>query len=79
MLKHARAKHVYVDLQFHNGASKITIMDDGVGFDASNLEQVSGIGIKNITERINRIGGSFKIESQNGKGTFFEVKLAPGE
>ncbi|MEJ2600416.1 MAG: PAS domain S-box protein, partial [Anaerolineales bacterium] len=79
VLKHARAKHVYVDLQFHNGASKITIMDDGVGFDASNLEQVSGIGIKNITERINRIGGSFKIESQNGKGTFFEVKLAPGE
>lgn len=76
VLKHARAKHVYVDLQFRNGGSKITIVDDGVGFDATNFERISGIGFKNITERINRIGGSFKVESKNGKGTFFEVKLA---
>jgi len=79
ILKHARAKHVYVDLRFRNGASKITIVDDGVGFDSTNLERLSGIGLKNITERIERIGGSLKIESQDGKGTFFEVKLAAGK
>jgi len=79
VLKHARAQQVNVDLQFHNGTSKITIQDDGVGFDSSNIERISGIGIKNITERINRIGGSFKIESKRGQGTFFEVKLAARE
>ncbi len=62
VLKHARAKHVYVDLQFHNGASKITIVDDGVGFNSTELDRISGIGIQNITERINRIGGSLKIK-----------------
>ena len=79
VLKHARAKHVYVDLKFHNGASKITIVDDGVGFDAAHLERMAGIGLKNITERINRIGGRLKIESQNQKGTVFEIKLSSPE
>ena len=79
VLKHARAKHVYVDLQFHNGTSRIIIRDDGVGFDATHLERMAGIGLKNITERINRIGGRLKIQSDHGQGTLFEVTVAARE
>jgi PAS domain S-box-containing protein len=75
VLKHAKADHVYLDLQFHNSTSKITVRDDGVGFDSSDFGRLSGIGFKNIAERVERIGGSFKIESKCGQGTFFEVEL----
>ena len=59
VLKHARANNVYLDLHFHNGTSKITVRDDGVGFDSSDIGRLSGIGLKNIAERVERIGGSF--------------------
>jgi PAS domain S-box-containing protein len=75
VLKHARAKHVYLDLHFSNGWAAITLRDDGVGFDASTLDQSNGMGLKNIADRIGELGGNFKIESGLGQGTVFEIKL----
>ena len=77
ILKHSRARHVYLDMDFQSSKSTITIRDDGVGFDSTNIDRFSGMGFKNIIERINRIGGSYTIESEPDKGTVFQVRLAP--
>ena len=75
VLKHARAQHVYLDLRFQNGSAAITLRDDGAGFDTSTLPQSNGMGLKNVADRVEKLGGSFKIESKPGEGTVFEIKL----
>jgi PAS domain S-box-containing protein len=78
VLKHASATQVILDLQFKDRGTRIIIQDNGVGFDPVNLQQSSGWGLKNIYDRIERLGGNVKITSQVGKGTTVEVKLGNG-
>jgi signal transduction histidine kinase len=71
--KHSRAGVVKVSLLRSGSNICVTVEDDGQGFDASvlngGMEKVKGFGIFNIRERLNHIGGQFKIESSKGKGT----------
>lgn len=50
---------------------KISIVDDGQGFDMQNVK--SGIGLINMQERANSLNGCFYIESKIGLGTKIEV------
>lgn len=63
-LKYSRAKNIYV--QVENGM-KVTISDDGVGFDT--LAKNGRNGIKNMRKRADEIGGELRIESAAGEGT----------
>jgi two-component system sensor histidine kinase DegS len=49
------------------------ICDDGIGFDPGKLHagngKRGGLGILGMSERSELLDGSFKIESQPGKGT----------
>ena len=76
VLKHSRARHVYMDMVFQNSEIMITIRDDGIGLDVSQIGLSSGMGFKNISERLNRIGGSLNIESMSGQGTVLQIKVA---
>jgi signal transduction histidine kinase len=71
--KHSGAGVVKVSLLRLGSDICVTVEDDGQGFDASvlngSMEKVKGFGIFNIRERLNHIGGQFKIESGKGKGT----------
>jgi signal transduction histidine kinase len=70
--KHSGAGVVNVSLLRWGSDLCVTVEDDGQGFDASvlngGMEKVKGFGIFNIRERLNHIGGQFKIESGKGKG-----------
>jgi signal transduction histidine kinase len=46
---------------------KLNVADDGVGFNVKKGKK--GIGLKNITSRIEKINGSLEIKSTLGKGT----------
>jgi signal transduction histidine kinase len=78
--KHSRADVVKVSLLRSGSDIYVTVEDDGRGFDASvlsgGLEKVKGFGIFNIRERLNHIGGQFKIESGKDKGTIVTL-IAP--
>jgi signal transduction histidine kinase len=71
--KHSHADVVKVSLLRSGSDIYVTVEDDGRGFDASvlngGMEKVKGFGIFNIRERLNHIGGQFKIESGKNKGT----------
>jgi signal transduction histidine kinase len=60
---------VKVSLARNGGDIYVTVEDNGRGFEASVLEKVKGFGIFNIRERLNHIGGQFKIETSKDKGT----------
>lgn len=68
-LKHARANHILIQLLLDKQTLTISYSDDGIGFDMDQKnQQVSGIGLFNIKNRIDKFGGTINMESQEGKG-----------
>jgi len=69
---HANAAHVQIILDLGDVNATVTIEDDGVGFDVNKLalnEQDKALGIANMGQRIEMLGGQLNIDSTLGRGT----------
>jgi signal transduction histidine kinase len=55
--KHAHASKTEVSLDVGAEAVTLIVHDDGVGIDEAALASAGGLGIRNITERAERLGG----------------------
>jgi two-component system nitrate/nitrite sensor histidine kinase NarX len=75
--KHAGAAKAIVRLENEDECLRITIEDDGQGFDASRLDREEGrsFGLRSMRERVERAGGRFSVESSPGHGTQIIVLL----
>ena len=73
--KHARARHVTMNLRRDGTLVILSIQDDGRGFDTSTVRAYTGHGLRNIQERARALGAQLRLESQPGQGTLIEVKL----
>ncbi len=71
--KHARARQASVSIRQYDDSIRITVEDDGVGFDTSkigtDMKQAKGFGLFGIRERLRYIGGQIEVESERGHGT----------
>lgn len=72
-IKHAKAKNVTIAFHQKNRGLELLIKDDGVGFDAS--KSASGIGLKNISNRLQIEGGTFQFDTAPGKGCQLKVSI----
>jgi signal transduction histidine kinase len=72
--RHGRASLVRVVLA-DRGHPELTVTDDGIGFDPQRPQPAPGFGIKSMRERIEALGGSFRIDSSRGGGTRIDVVL----
>lgn len=73
LARHSHARNVDIILKVENGEVQLTIQDDGVGF---NLDkQRLGNGVNNIIKRSNMINGSISIDSSQGFGTRWSLKV----
>ncbi len=74
--RHANASEVQVGLREAHGVVELRIEDNGGGFDADGiaLHPQRGIGLRNMTERMEAIGGSLHIASAPG-GTVVLARL----
>jgi signal transduction histidine kinase len=54
-----------------NNELRVTLVDDGKGFDIMNFNK--GHGIDNLKVRAKRIGGTLEIASGEGKGTAIKL------
>jgi signal transduction histidine kinase len=75
VVRHAHARVVRINVRQSNEQLLLTIQDDGCGFDTRE----SGLGLLGIGERVANLGGSFRVESQPGKGALLAVSLAMPE
>ncbi len=77
--KHAQAGQATVKLQLHPAQIKITIVDDGRGFDPQTVlaaaGQPAGWGLLGIRERALLLGGQYEIDSTPGGGTQISVTI----
>ena len=80
VLKYAKAKEVFINLNGRDGSVFLTIEDDGVGFDYETLSKMDGrsegpLGITIMKERTSMVGGAFRIESAPGRGTCIVAEI----
>jgi signal transduction histidine kinase len=72
--KHAQANTVHVRLISNHGTLKITVRDDGVGFDTAALQR-GHFGLITMSERAQQVGGKVMITSRLGVGTTVELTV----
>lgn len=74
--RHARARNVTLVLSRERYGVRMAVRDDGCGFDVDNVDrsQTRGIGLRNIRERADHLGGSCLLSSRPGQ-TELEVRL----
>lgn len=78
-IKHAHAKATNISLYFRRNVIRVSIRDDGVGFDVneaiSSLERPRGLGLLGMKERISLINGTLEIRSHPGRGTEIDIAI----
>jgi len=73
LVKYSNATRASFHISLDNKNIKLSIRDNGVGFDTENA--LMGNGIKNMKRRAAEIGAQLLIESAEGKGTNIELCL----
>jgi two-component sensor histidine kinase len=75
VLKHSGATELRASIQFEAPRLKISISDNGKGFEPGRTQE--GNGLANMRHRMSAVEGKFAIESTEGKGTtvYFEVPI----
>jgi ligand-binding sensor domain-containing protein/signal transduction histidine kinase len=76
-LRHAHPHEVYLRFQFQRGRVRMTVLDDGCGFQPDEVfAQTNGhFGLIGMRERTERLGGHFSVRSSPGKGTELSVDV----
>jgi len=71
--KHAQAHNVTVSTRRIGNEIRVSVEDDGVGFDISQTGshdyKTGGFGLFSIRERLGHIAGRLEVESKPGRGT----------
>ncbi len=75
-LKHGKAKHIWVKVEWLRDIMNVSVKDDGAGFDKNEVKDKS-FGIIGMKERIELLKGKMTINSAPGNGTIvtFQVPL----
>jgi len=74
IIKHSGASHVNVQL-FKNGKILVLLVEDnGKGFEFSTLKS-NGIGLMNISSRVETIHGEFNLEPSPDSGTLATIRI----
>jgi signal transduction histidine kinase len=70
-IKHSEAEQCNIAVMAQRTALKLRIWDNGKGFDPKKVK--SGIGLRNISDRIKALNGTFTIRNTPGAGTVLEI------
>jgi signal transduction histidine kinase len=89
--RHAASRNVEINLNLSNGLAQVSIIDDGIGFDMTELSietiqeidsrdqllsvNTRGLGLLGMQERIELLGGDLEIDSLPGQGTQIHIRV----
>jgi two-component system NarL family sensor kinase len=75
VVRHAGASHARLSLERPDGAVRLSVGDDGRGFDPGTIDASSGLGLVGMRERAAWLGGNFDIQAVPGGGCRVEVRI----
>jgi PAS domain S-box-containing protein len=73
--KYANANKVTITLGIEEEKIQLRILDDGIGFDLSQVRTEHTLGLIGMRERARLLGGKFTLQASPGAGTFIGVTL----
>ena len=75
-IKYANAKHIYIKIVCSETKIQVQYMDDGRGFDIfKKLSEKKGLGLYNIQNRIQNLGGDIKMYSNRREGVNYQMTI----
>jgi len=74
-LKHAQARRITVQLEQAPQQTRLTVMDDGIGFDPAAAAAHGGLGLRGMAERVAALGGRLTVDSAPRQGTVVAVEV----
>lgn len=77
--RHSQASLVKVSLDVNDNSVKVTVDDNGKGFDTEILSQGNSLGINLIRDRVQQLGGTCEVDSVVGRGTRITFALPAGK
>ncbi len=76
-LKHGDAKNIFIKMNSSQGLFYVNYLDDGIGYDVKEvLSKKAGLGLFNLQNRIQNIGGKLELKSIPGKGVNYKFYIA---
>ncbi len=72
---HTQANSIKVQLDLGEHQVRVSIEDNGKGFDPNAIPQEAELTIKALRERMDLLGGSFELDSAVGKGARFSLLI----
>ena len=63
-----QAKNIKIHLDMAESYLRVSIEDDGHGFNVEQLDQSTGMGLKMLQDRVNLLGGTFEVDSTPDRG-----------
>jgi signal transduction histidine kinase len=70
---HAQARSIQVDVEIHPRWIRASVVDDGVGFDETSIED--GTGLESMRERVALMGGTILVSSKPGQGAAIHIEV----
>ena len=79
VVRHAKASHAEVRIECLDGIIRMTITDDGQGFQVAGngAKPHNRLGLLGMRERVEMLGGTLRVESAPGHATTIRVELPP--
>jgi signal transduction histidine kinase len=70
--RHAFARSVRIHVVEESGRIRLTVLDDGQGFDSVHTR---GLGLLGMEERVTHLRGRFHLQSEPGRGTKLRIEI----
>jgi signal transduction histidine kinase len=75
VVRHAGASSVFVLLAGEPAGIRLSVVDDGRGFNVDEVRRAGGIGLASIEERARLVDGHVLIVSEPGEGTRIDIHM----
>jgi len=72
-MRHGKATRVVIRVEESQKDLKLSLCDNGVGMAPDEVRE--GLGVSNMRERVERLGGLFLLESRRGHGTCLRIRI----
>jgi len=82
VVDHARATRAMVAVACAGGEVTLRVVDDGCGFDPDHVQVLGGgatFGLIAMRERVEALGGCFRVTTAPGRGTVVEARVPPAD
>ncbi len=76
-IRHARARHITIYLHCFENEVRMSVLDDGVGFDFDEVmeNRQGGLGLRNIESRLSVVNGHVTFDVAPGRGSQIHVQV----